>query len=290
MEARAHLQIWRLDGGERILGNDAGKGVGRQIGSRRMSLRERSSGAGEFNAEERAVVGGEILRFNGEMSAVGLTVSGNPETDTGADVGLGGEERIEDARQVFGRDAVPVIEDGDGGSILGAGGFDADGTAGIGKRVAGVRDEVGEDLAEVVAGDGKAEVFDGENADFSAAGSAAGLKHGDHGVNGLGDIDGARRGAGTDEGEGAAGDGAEAGNFLVGALEVVAGFVGEVGIGFCQIDEVSDGLERVVDLVGDGGGEAADSGELFGADQSRLGILALGDVDGDAVPDAGIGG
>ena len=186
--------------------------------------------------------------------------------------------------------AVAVVGNGNGGPAAGAGGFDADQAAGFGQCIAGVGDEVGKNLAEVVGGDGKAEVPEGSDADFGAAGGAARLEHAGNGVDGVGHADRTRGGAGAHEGEGAAGDGAEAGHFLVGALEVVAGFRREVRIRLREINEVGHGFERVVDLVGNGGGETSDGGELFGADEGGLGVLAVGDVDGDAVPDSGVGG
>ena len=77
-----------------------------------------------------------------------------------------------------------------------------------------------------------------------------------------------------------------------------------------EVEEVGDCFERVVDLVRDGAGEAADGGELFALDERGLGLLLLGDlkrgggdaghvavdvVDGEVVDipdavDAGLGG
>ena len=55
-----------------------------------------------------------------------------------------------------------------------------------------------------------------------------------------------------------------------------------------EVEQVGDSFERVVDFVGDGAGEAADGGELFGLQEGLLGELAVGDVDADD-DDAGDG-
>jgi len=53
---------------------------------------------------------------------------------------------------------------------------------------------------------------------------------------------------------------------------------GDVGVGTGEIDEVGDGLERIVDFVGDGGGETAGGGELFALAEGGLLGFAGGDV------------
>ena len=63
--------------------------------------------------------------------------------------------------------------------------------------------------------------------------------------------------------------------------QVVAGFL-RVGAVLCEIDEVSDGFERVVDLVSDGGRESADGGELFAFAEGGFEFDAGGDVALDA--------
>ena len=105
---------------------------------------------------------------------------------------------------------------------------------------------------------------------------------------GLAEIEVGAAGVGADEAEGEAGDVAEAGELAFGGLEPGAGGAGEGGVGAGEVEEVDGGLERVVDLVGDGGGEAAHGGEFFGAEEGGLGELAVGDVDGDAAPEAGV--
>ena len=90
------------------------------------------------------------------------------------------------------------------------------------------------------------------------------------------DVDGA--GGVAVEAEGLLGDLGDAGEFLVGGFEQMLGGWRDVGVGLDEVDEVGDGFERVVDLVGDGGGEAAGGGELFGLAEGGFLGLASGDV------------
>src|SRR5579875_1593602 len=48
-----------------------------------------------------------------------------------------------------------------------------------------------------------------------------------------------------------------------------------------QEDEVGDGLERIIDFVSDGGGQASYGGQPLAGSQRALGALLLGDVMGD---------
>ncbi len=240
----------------------------------------------KFNAKHGVEAGGKEAGLNGDATAVFIDeVFGDPEADACADVFFGGEEGIEDARQVFRRDAEAIVADGDGGGFVVANDFDFDDAAGSRKCIAGVGDDVGEDLAEIVGGQGKGEFGVAVDAYLRAARGTAGPEHVDDAFDNLDGVEGARGGFGAHEGESAAGNGGKAGEFLIGALQVRFGFGRQERIGLGEIDEVGDRLERVVDFVGDGGGEAADGGELFGADEGELGILALSDVEGDAVPD-----
>ena len=91
------------------------------------------------------------------------------------------------------------------------------------------------------------------------------------------------------EAEGLLGDFRDAGDFLLGELGEVGGFRAEVFLAD-EVEEVGDGFEGIVDLVGDGGGEAAGGGELFGAAEGFFAALLLGDVDEDgADPADGVG-
>ncbi len=82
------------------------------------------------------------------------------------------------------------------------------------------------------------------------------------------------------EAQGLVCDDGDAAEFAIGDVEILAGL--GVDGGFAgEVEEVGDGFERVVDLVGDGAGEAAYGGELFGLHEGEFGALALGDVDAE---------
>jgi len=49
----------------------------------------------------------------------------------------------------------------------------------------------------------------------------------------------------------------DAGEFFFGKGEIGEGGCGDTFGGLGEVDEIADGFERVIDLVGDGGGEAA---------------------------------
>ena len=55
-------------------------------------------------------------------------------------------------------------------------------------------------------------------------------------------------------------------------------------------EEVGDGVERIVDLVGDGGGEAAGDGKFLIGEQGLLGFAGDGDIakDEDEADDGGV--
>jgi hypothetical protein len=131
--------------------------------------------------------------------------------------------------------------------------------AAAGHDVERIADEVGEDLAD----------FSFEAMNFAAGAAAAldayvrvvdaALIDGEHRIAEVADVHELRAGGLAVEAEGLRGDGGGAAQFDFGGGEVAAGFlegVGDLG----EIDEIGDGLERVVDLVGDGAGEAADDG------------------------------
>ena len=82
------------------------------------------------------------------------------------------------------------------------------------------------------------------------------------------------------EAERAFGDLRDSCEFFVGHLQVGGDLFGGAGAG--EVDCVGDGFERVVDLVGDAGGEASGGGELFGT--------AKGLFDAEAAGGFGLGG
>ncbi len=143
--------------------------------------------------------------------------------------------------------------------------------------VDGVGDEVVEDLADVVfeADDGGGSGVGGFDADAGVG--EASLIEGEDGVDEI--VGGDTRGFDglTMEAEGLGGDLADAGELGLGELDVGLRFDGE-GDWLDEIEEIGDGLEGVVDLVGDGAGEAADGGELFALDEGGFGAFLVGDL------------
>ena len=82
------------------------------------------------------------------------------------------------------------------------------------------------------------------------------------------------------EAQGLGGDLADALELALGELDEGANVGGESGVSGDEVEQVGDGFERVVDLVGDGAGEAADGGELLALDEGVLGLLLVGDLEG----------
>ena len=207
----------------------------------------------------------------------------DPEAEPGAGDSLGGEEGVVDFGLGFGAHAGGVVGDGEGdaglaGAPVGGFAFADEEAAAVGHDVERVADEVGEDLANLAV----------EAVDFAAAAAAAldlnvgvgdaALVDGQDGVEEVGDADLLRAGGLAVEAQGLAGDGGGAAELDLGGVEVAAGFVEGVG-DLGEIDEVGDGFEGVVDLVGDGAGEAADDGQLFALDEGLLGLLLLRDFE-----------
>ena len=77
------------------------------------------------------------------------------------------------------------------------------------------------------------------------------------------------------------GDLADAGEFALRRLDVSPRSPPAVAGQGDQVEKVGDGLERVVDLVRDGAGEAADGGELFALNESALRLLLMRDLEDD---------
>ena len=105
----------------------------------------------------------------------------------------------------------------------------------------------------------------------------------EHGIEQIVGSDGAARVAWRWKRRVLGGDLGDAGEFLLGEQEVGSGLGGQRLL-LEEIDEVGDGFERIIDLVRDGGGEAADGGEFFAADEGGLGLLLVREVgaeDGD---------
>ncbi len=218
---------------------------------------------------------------------LGDDAAADPEAESGALFAFGGEEGLEEVGLDVFRDSGAVVCDADDGSgdhaVAGAGGVaesggDADGdfTAGS-SGLACVGDEVGEDLAE----------FGGEAFDVDGGGEVvvhvdAHLVHAvfeeeEDFLEHLLEID-LDRGLGLAvEAEHGAGDLGDAGELLFGHGHELVELFG-AGSGAHEEEEVGDGVEGIVDLVGDGGGEASGDGEFFVGEESFLGAAFEGDV------------
>ena len=68
-----------------------------------------------------------------------------------------------------------------------------------------------------------------------------------------------------------------AAKFDLGGPDVLARLLERVAV-FGEVEQVGDGLERVVDLVRDGACKAADDGELLALHEGQLGLSLLGDL------------
>ena len=92
-------------------------------------------------------------------------------------------------------------------------------------------------------------------------------------------VDVGLRGAGglAVEAQGLHGDLRDAVELVAGHVQIAAGIVGDFGLAD-EEDAVGDGFEGVVDLVGDGGGEATGDGELFRAAEDLFAALLQGEV------------
>jgi hypothetical protein len=213
----------------------------------------------------------------------------DPETESGTRGGLGGEERLKEAGQVLLGYTDAGVLDGDEKApvtaFIGPADRDLELPA-VAHGIDGVRDEVGEDLMEF-ATKGVDGGNDGIAADDVDGGSAeAAFVDGKDFVDEGGDIDVGGDGGFAVEAEGVAGDVGDAVEFSLGGFEVLAVFGALGGRGAGEIDEVEDGFEGVVDLVGDGGGEAAGRGKFFGEEELFLLNAAVGEVlgkDGEAI-------
>ena len=114
----------------------------------------------------------------------------------------------------------------------------------------------------------------------------------ERGVDDGGEVGEDGRGGLFEEAEGLGGDVGDADELGLGLAEVGAVFVAEFGVERDDVEGVDGGAERVVDLVGDVGGEAAGGGEFFRFAQAGLVEFLFVDVGGAAEPalDDALGG
>jgi hypothetical protein len=226
----------------------------------------RVGGGGEGYGEGGAVVGALSGGADADVAAVLVDeLFADPEAEAGADGALGGEEGVEHLFGGGGGDALTAVGDGEadtwcaGGGVEGGTGADDDAGV-VADGVEGVGEEVGEDLAKFA---GNAEDVQWLVALLEDGGLGSLNFRFEKVDDGRDEV--ARRVAGGGgelaiEAEGLAGDVGDAHELTVGNVEIEAGLVGEFGGGAEEVEGVDDGFERVVDLVGDGGGHAASAG------------------------------
>ena len=195
--------------------------------------------------------------------------AGDPKAEASAALAFGGEEGLAEAALNLRRDTAARVADRDAqaadtgiGPVAGAANADAE--ASVGQRGFDcVGDEVGEHLAHLAGIDDSLDrtivlALDTEIL-FHDAAAIEGEDFLEEGVN-VG-ADGA--GGFTREVEGLAADLADAFEFTLGDGEIVFNRWGQALLLAEEVEEVGDRFEGVIDLVGDGSGEAADGDELL---------------------------
>ena len=212
---------------------------------------------------------------------------GDPQAEAGAAFPLGGEEGLEEAVVNLWGDAGTVVGDGDGGSCFvpeamcvrtGVLGSDHDcDMATFAGGLGCVGDEVGEDLAEFRGESINGYIWRKVRGDLDAKGLEAADHEQEQVVEHLLEVDGVGRLGLAVEAEHGAADLGDACEFALGDIEEVAG-LRVLGIVLQEVEEVGDGVQRIVDLVGDGSGEAAGDGELLVGEQCGASAPLHGDV------------
>ena len=225
---------------------------------------------GQEDAEDGAVAvgvdGGAELNF----AAVALDDGAcDPEAEAGAALAFGGEEGLAETALHLDWDAGAVVADRDAdaedagiGPVARAAEAETQATV-EGRRLDGIRDEVGEHLthfARIDEGFERAIVLALDAKIFLHDAAAV---EGEHFFEELVDVGADGAGGFAGEVEGLAADLRDALQLTLREGEVVDNDGGQVLFFTEQIEQVGDRLERVVDLVRDGGGEAADGDELL---------------------------
>ena len=232
--------------------------------------RVRAEVGGEEDAEDGTVAagidGGAQLHF----AAVTLDDgAGDPESEAGAALALGGEEWLSEAALDLERDAAAIVANGDTdaanagiGPAVGAAYAEAE-TAMRGGSFESIGDKIGEDLAHFAGIEGGfflAVVLPLDDDALFADGAVVEEQHfleqvGEANRNGAGGFTGKAKGLAADLGD--------AFELALGEREVVGNGGGKVLFQAEQVEEVHDRLERIVDFVGDGGSETADGDKLL---------------------------
>src|SRR6266436_6635575 len=210
------------------------------------------------------MVDGVLVAAEGEAALVTSDdAGGDPETEAGAVEVLGGVEGLEEAGLHGGGHAVASVGDGNayartalrtlGGIVRGVVGADEDAAA-LAHGIDGVGDEIVEDLADIVfkTQNGRRGGIGGLDLDAGVGETA--LVEVDDGVDEFcsADVRGAHGLA--MEAECLGGDLADAGELVLRGLDVAADAFGEFLGQIDEVEEVRDGLEWIVNFVGDGAG------------------------------------
>ena len=211
---------------------------------------------------------------------------GDPEAEAGSSDFLAGVEGLEKVLAHLGEEARASVADGDAETVLmaagAAGGAQANVEfASLGHGVVGIAKEVVEDLAQVALKDHGFRGFAKPEMDVDFACSEARRVEAEDGRDGLLEVDGGRGGQLAMELKSLEGDVGDARDLLLGEGGIGAHVVWILGDAD-EIEEVDDGFERIVDLVGDGAGELADGGELLAAAQGffrEAGLSAIAEGD-----------
>ena len=110
---------------------------------------------------------------------------GDPQTDSGAAVFLRSKERLKDTVEMFRGNSDSIVGDRDDGGFSFFRDVDFDASVRYRECVAGIGDDVDEDLPEVVDGHAYPEMRFLSEANFAATQIASGMKHGDDALDDL---------------------------------------------------------------------------------------------------------
>ena len=243
---------------------------------------------GQKDADDGAMSGFAGVAGQLDAAAVlGDDSAADPEAESGALFALGGEEGLKEVGSDLLRNAHAVVGDRNGGAGLllvavcrdaawlwrDADTHLAAGACGLG----GIRNQVAEDLAQLGREGVDGDVGGQIGVDGHALVAEPALHEQKNLLKHLLQIDEDGSLGFAVEAEHGAADLGDAGQFLLGHVHELHGlfFGGAVAH---EVEQVGDGVERIVDLVGDGGGEAAGDGQLFVGQQRVLGLALHGDV------------
>src|SRR5581483_3897195 len=217
--------------------------------------------------------------FDPDFAAVALDeLLCHEQADAGADGHAGGEEGVEDFVQVLLGNPHAVVFDGEedaGTGCLDVRDAEAE-TAAVAHGVDGVGEQVGDDLHHLAAAKYDFGFRVDAAVDLDAVGEAAGSVDGERVLGELGKRDADCGGVLAVVAEGLLGDMGDAVELDLGGREIRSSFL--VDHGAKEIEQIEDGLERIVNLVRYGGGHASGCGDLFGLDERIFHALAMGDV------------